>query len=77
MTQYEEWPPPDWTEVVVSWDIMLTNSDYVPNLLTEWCDHHDSVGRWHLHGWKKTEGFAFRFEDPKDAVMFKLKWSQG
>jgi len=27
-----------------------------------------------VHGWQSTEGFAFRFEDPYDAIMFKLTW---
>ena len=31
-------------------------------------------GRYHLHGWRATEGFAFRFEDPVDALYFKLRW---
>ena len=33
------------------------------------------LGRYHVHGWQSTKGFAFRFEDPRDAVLFKLTWS--
>jgi hypothetical protein len=29
-----------------------------------------------LHGWKKTEGCAFRFEDARDATTFKLTWDK-
>jgi hypothetical protein len=27
-----------------------------------------------VHGWQSTQGFAFRFENPHDAIMFKLTW---
>jgi hypothetical protein len=32
-------------------------------------------GRFHLHGWKSTEGFAYRFERKIDAVLFALTWA--
>ena len=75
MTQVEAWPPPAWTEVVISWDIMLNNADRAPNNITEWCRLYYGHGRWHLHGFKSTEGFAFRFEDARDATTFKLRWA--
>jgi len=74
MNRLETWPPPDWTEVVVTWDTMLANADMNPNAITEWCSSTPGHGRWHLHGYQATEGFAFRFEDNRDAVMFRLRW---
>jgi len=74
MKRYEAWPPPDWSEIVVSWDTMLERSDMAPNEITEWCCRMPGHGRWHLHGYKSTEGFAFRFEDQRDATMFQLRW---
>jgi len=75
MNQLEIWPPPPWTQVVVTWSTMLANADYDPNVITEWCRCYPGHGRWHLHGYKSTEGFAFRFEDPRDATAFGLIWS--
>ena len=75
MNQLEAWPPPPWTEVVVMWSIMLANSDRAPNDITEWCYKYPGHGRWHLHGYKQTEGFAFRFEDARDATAFQLRWA--
>ena len=73
--RFEAWPPPDgWSEVVITWRTMLDNSDYRPNAIEEWCQHNIH-SRWHLHGYQATEGFAFRFEDPRDAVLFRLRWS--
>ena len=73
MIQLKLWPPPDWHECVVSWDWLL-ESPYRPQDLYDWCDNHDSSGRYHVHGWKSTKGFAFQFEDPRDAIIFKLIW---
>jgi hypothetical protein len=39
----------------------------------EWLDSAQGSG-YHLHGWYGTLGFAFRFPDPKDAVVFALRW---
>jgi len=74
MSKYECWPPPDWTEVIVSWTTMLDASDYSPNEITDWTEN-TIQGRWHLHGFRATEGFAFRFEDPRDATLFRLRWT--
>jgi hypothetical protein len=74
MQQFQAWPPPDWYECVVTWDSILESQEVHPRDLYEWCDRHPSEGRYHVHGWHSTEGFAFRFEDPYDAVVFKLKW---
>jgi len=74
MIQFKAWPPPDWTECVVSWDWLLGDDRLHVNEIYSWCNQHSSPSRYHVHGWHQTEGFAFRFEDPRDAVMFKLTW---
>jgi hypothetical protein len=74
MKNFQLWPPPDWIECVIQWNYLL-ESPVHPQDLYNWCDGHPSPGRYHVHGWKSTEGFAFRFEDPRDAVLFKLKWA--
>ena len=73
MDQVALWPAPNWHECVVGWDYILA-SPLHPQELYDWCNNHPSTGRYHVHGWKSTEGFAFRFENPHDAVMFKLTW---
>lgn len=75
MIQYQGWPPPKWTEVVIEWNYILNNTDSGPRCYYEWCHDHNSRGRFHVHGWRQTEGFAFRFEYPKDANWFILRWS--
>jgi len=89
MTKFNTWPPPEgWTEVVVTWKIMLENPRFNPNKIVDWVDSTPG-GRYHLHGWEDlqrfprhgigvggTDGFAFRFEDERDAVLFRLKWSE-
>jgi hypothetical protein len=76
MNQLETWPPPHWTECVVTWRTMLAHADYSPNVIMIWLAQYPSKYRFHLHGWQSTEGFAFRFEDPRDATVFRLRWSQ-
>jgi len=76
MNKLDAWPPPAWIEVVVSWKTMLNNADCSPNTITEWCNNYPGHGCWHLHGWRQTEGFAFRFEDARDATAFKLTWDR-
>jgi len=87
MIKFNTWPPPEsWTEVVVTWKTMLDNADYNPNLILDWIEKTPG-GRYHLHGWEDfqryprhgigiggVDGFAFRFENEKDAVLFKLRW---
>ena len=74
MKQFVDWPPPgEWEEVVITWDIMLSSGRHKPPVIIEWLATAPG-GRYHLHGWKSKEGFAFRFEDPKDALYFKLRW---
>lgn len=67
------WPPPPWQEVIIMWDTMLKSDKHNPNEIVEWVNTYPG-GEYHLHGFKSTEGFAFRFKDPKDAVIFKLRW---
>jgi hypothetical protein len=70
--QFIAWPPPDWTECVVTWDWIMSDAGCHPHDMYNWCEQHAS--RYHVHGWRSTEGFAFRFENPHDAIMFKLTW---
>jgi hypothetical protein len=72
MNKVEQWPPPDWTEVVITWNDMLKRKNVQE--IIKWVEEAPG-GRFHLHGWKSTEGFAYRFEDPKDAIIFAMKWS--
>lgn len=74
MNRLDAWPPPAWTEVVITWTIMLNNADRNPNAITDWCEKYPGHGRWHLHGYRSIEGFAFRFEDARDATAFGLNW---
>ena len=74
MDQLILWPPPDdWQECVVTWDYLLDSTIH-PQELYDWCNCHSSPSRYHVHGWRSTYGFAFRFEDPQDAIIFKLRW---
>ena len=53
---------------------MLDASDHAPNAIVDWAEVVIK-GRWHLHGYLGTQGFAFRFEDPRDALLFRLRWA--
>ena len=74
MLKVESWPPPKWPEVVIKWSTILSNQSYNVNEMLEWIDNAPG-GRYHLHGYKSTEGFAFRFERGEDATMFSLRWA--
>ena len=74
MEKLDKWPPPDWPEVVIKWEQMLESPNYNPNMIVTWVDH-TCGGRYHLHGYQNAKGFAFRFEDPKDATLFALRWA--
>jgi hypothetical protein len=74
MENIELWPPPEWPEVVILWDTILSNQSYNVREMFDWINHAPG-GRYHLHGYKSTEGFAFRFERGEDATMFSLKWA--
>ena len=74
MDQLTLWPPPEWHECVVSWKYIMETKEIRPQELYDWCEQHPSLCRYHVLGWQSTEGFAFRFEDAYDAIIFKLKW---
>lgn len=75
MEKYEAWPPPEsWTEVVIPWTEMLVPFTFrKPLVIIKWIEDQPG-GRYHLHGWQSTQGFAFRFERPEDATAFALRW---
>jgi hypothetical protein len=66
-------PLPDWQEVVILWDDVLRGPKYDIAWILHWLNYAPG-GRYHLHGYNSTEGFAFRFERPEDATYFILKW---
>lgn len=76
MIQLKTWPPPDWAECIVTWAWLMGSQTPQGTIqqMYAWCEQNPSTARYHVHGWRATEGFVFKFEDPKDAVMFKLKW---
>ena len=66
-------PHPNWTEVIVLWEEILAEPFYPIREILKWIEKAPG-GRYHLHGYKSTEGFVFKFENPLDATHFKLKW---
>ena len=72
MIEVQGWPPPeDWESIKISWDWTLRHYTHNPN------DIYHLVlgspgGRFHLSGYGTSEGFEYRFEDPKDATWFSL-----
>jgi hypothetical protein len=55
------------------WNDITAGPEYDIREILKWIDSAPG-GRYHLHGFKADKGFAFRFEDPRDATYFKLKW---
>ena len=71
---FEEYGPHDsWEEVVILWKDVFDGPKYPIREILNWIDATEG-GRYHLHGWNSTDGFCFRFENPADAVYFKLRW---
>jgi hypothetical protein len=68
-----QYPYPKWEKVLILWDNITNHPHYPIKEILDWIDDAPG-GRYHLHGYKSTEGFEFRFENPKDATYFKLKW---
>ena len=66
-------PHPDWEEVIIWWHDITDGPRYPITKILEWIAFAPG-GRYHLHGHDCTAGFAFRFENPKDATYFRLKW---
>ncbi len=73
MQKVDAWPPPDWTEIIVLWEDILDGPRFPIKKILDWVDSWPG-GEYHLHGYRATEGFSFRFKDPQDAVHFKLRW---
>jgi hypothetical protein len=74
MKKLEGWPPPEhWQEVVILWEDMLRIPGRARQIL-RWIEKTPG-GRYHLHGYQSSQGFAFRFENQEDAVRFWLEWS--
>ena len=72
MIQSFIWPPPDnWYEVVLLWDDMMEGG--IAREVVDWCKMAPGA-RFHLHGYRLTQGFTFRFENAGDATMFALRW---
>ena len=71
MTRIEQWPPPEWTEVVVTWAWIMSSRRHDINALINQLDDQPG-GRYHLHGKGEDKDFAFRFENPSDATWFTL-----
>ena len=69
----EIWPPPSWIEIVILWDDITGGRRYPIKDILAWVEDTPG-GRYHLHGFNSTDGFAFRFENPNDAIHFKLRW---
>jgi hypothetical protein len=53
------------------WDSILGPPYFNIKKILHWADTAPG-GRYHLHGYNSTEGFAFRFENEHDATIFKL-----
>ncbi len=73
MKKVDLWPPPDWHEVVVLWEDIMNPPKYPIKQILDWIDVAPG-GCYHLHGYKATEGFAFRFENSRDATYFRIMW---
>jgi hypothetical protein len=72
MTEVKTWPPPkNWISVKISWKWMLNHHTHYPNEIQQWILDTPG-GRFHLSGYDAGEGFDYRFEDPKDAIWFRL-----
>jgi len=73
MNRVECWPPPDWNEVLVFWHDILNPPNYPIRKILDWIDTAPG-DQYHLHGYNATDGFAFRFKNPKDATFFRIMW---
>lgn len=65
------WPPPDWTEVLVTWTWIMASHRHDIKALFDAVNAQPG-GNYHLSGYGEEHDFAFRFEDPRDAVWFRL-----
>lgn len=74
MKKVDLWPPPNWTEVIILWDDILGGPRLPIREILDWVETQPG-DEYHLHGYRATEGFAFRFRNPQDAVYFQLRWT--
>ena len=72
MKKFNQWPPPDWHSIIMSWEYIIDHDIKVQDML-KWIDSTEGDG-YHLSGYLKTEGFDFRFKNGLDATIFVLKW---
>lgn len=71
MKRIEQWPPPDWAEVVVTWNWIMQSRRHDIKALFNKIDEQPG-GQYHIHGKGEAKDFAFRFENPADATWFRL-----
>lgn len=64
------WPPPNWEEIVVTWEWIMASRRHDINELYKWVNKQPG-GNYHIHG-NDHGDFAFRFENPSDATWFSL-----
>ena len=57
MKKFNQWPPPPWQSVILSWEYMKDHDINVQDML-KWIDSTEGDG-YHLSGYLKTEGFDF------------------
>jgi hypothetical protein len=65
--------PTGWKKTIIKWKDIQNPPYYPIKEILDWVDEYDG-GRYHLQGYKATQGFEFRFENPHDAILFRLKW---
>ena len=75
MTKIEQWPAPDWAEVIVSWTWIMASPRHDINKLIQWVENSPG-GNYHIHGINENFDFAFRFENPADATWFRMNLPQ-
>ena len=75
MTKVEQWPPPDWEEVIVTWDWIMSSHQHDINEVYRWVLDMPG-GKFHLHGKGERHDFAFRFERASDATWFRMNLPQ-
>jgi hypothetical protein len=64
---------PGWTEITILWDDIHLQEKPIRDIIA-WVES-TSGGRYYLYGYKAVEGFTWGFEDPSDAVHFRLIWA--
>ena len=66
------WPPPNWEEVVVTWEWIMATHKHDINLLARLVQDHPG-GNYHLHGKGERHDFAFQFEQHYNVKFGTLK----